>query len=363
MQWAYAFKRRGWNSILITGRTREPQEDFRHYTNRTGVPIITIEPLHREMEPLNDAKALLSLYRIIKKEKPDIVHTNSSKAGIIGRAAAWLNRIPVIIHSPHGHIFYGYYGRAKTKLFILLERLAAKITDKVITLTRLGRKDHIALKIAPPDKFIPIYCGIEVDKYSHPAKSPEEIRAELNIPAGKLLVGWVGRLTDIKGCEYFIEAAGELKKRENLHFLVVGSGENETKLREKAHNMGLEGRLTFTGQREDIPDMLSIMDIYSLSSLNEGLGRSILEAQAAGVPVVATNVGGVPEIVEDGTTGILVPPKDPKALAQAIEKLVDNLEFRILIAKNAWERLSYFSLKKTVEDLNKLYRKLLSKEK
>ncbi|MBL7190507.1 glycosyltransferase family 4 protein [bacterium] len=361
MQWAAAFKQKGWDSKIITGKTAEPQEDFSVYSRRTGVPIILIEPLHRELEPKNDFKALFKLIALIMKEKPDIVHTNSSKAGILGRLAAWLNRVPVIVHSPHGHIFYGYYGKAKTLVFIWLERLSAMITDRVITLTKLGMQDHIDLKIAKPEKFVPIYCGIDLKRYSEPSRSKDVIRREIGLPEDKFIIGWVGRLVDIKGCEYFIKAASLLKDDYKLHFLIVGGGPNEDNLHKLAEKLEIQDRITFTGHREDIPDMFAVMDIYILSSLNEGLGRTILEAQAAGAPVIASNVGGVPEIVENDYTGILTPPKNSQVLAQTISLLAQDDEFRRKLRTEAFRKLEKFTLQKTIGDLDDLYQELLSK--
>ncbi len=360
LQWAEAFKKRGYHTAIVTGKTIHPQCDLSAYSWRTGVEIITVDSLLRELNPWQDLKSLWKLCQIIRKIKPQIVHTNTSKAGIIGRFAAWLCKTSVIIHTTHGHIFYGYYGKLKTAIFIGLEKLAALVTDTITELTHLGVEDHIKLKIAPRKKFAVVYAGIDLDKYSHPLKSKDEIKKELNLPPDKIIIGWVGRFDSIKNPLLLIQAADLLKDHPDLHFLMAGDGELFAQAKQLTREMHIEDNFTFPGFRNDIPDLLSVMDIYCLTSLNEGLGRSILEAQAAGCAVIASNVGGVPEIVEHQITGILFPSGDYNMLAENIADLSRHPPLRKKLIEAAKNRLFAFSLQKTIDDIDNLYQKWLS---
>ncbi|MBC8278320.1 MAG: glycosyltransferase family 4 protein [FCB group bacterium] len=360
MQWAAGMLEAGYETKLVTGRSEHPQEDFGVYSRRTGVPIIAVESLHRELELGNDWRAYRELKRIIRAEKPDIVHTNSSKAGILGRLSAKSCRVRVIVHSPHGHIFYGYYGRLKTAVFIAVEKWAAKFTGRITNLTQLGLEDHLKFKIGPRKKFTVIYAGIDTELYAEPSKSREEVLKELGIPEGKFVVGWVARFADIKNPLMMVKAGEILSGNPDYHFLMAGDGELYGEAVRYVKDKGLEQRFTFTGYRTDIPDLLSVMDVYCLTSKNEGLGRSILEAQAAGVPVIATEVGGVPEIVEHEFSGILIPSRDVTALCGSLVRINAESALRKKLVKGASLRLNRFSLKKTLVDIDKLYQELLS---
>lgn len=223
MQWAAGMLEAGYETKLVTGRSEHPQEDFGVYSRRTGVPIIAVESLHRELELGNDWRAYRELKRIIRAEKPDIVHTNSSKAGILGRLSAKSCRVRVIVHSPHGHIFYGYYGRLKTAVFIAVEKWAAKFTGRITNLTQLGLEDHLKFKIGPRKKFTVIYAGIDTELYAEPKKSREEMTAELGIPEGAFVVGWVGRFADIKNPLMIVKAGEILSGNPDYHFLMAGT--------------------------------------------------------------------------------------------------------------------------------------------
>lgn len=361
LQWAARMKILNHDVKVVAGRTVEPHVDLQEYSLQNDVPVIIIDTLLREIKLFSDLKAFFHLTRLIKKEKPEIVHTNSSKAGLLGRFAAWLNRVPAIIHSPHGHIFYGYYGKFKTGIFILLERLAAKITDKITILTRLGIDDHVKLKIAPVSKFALIHAGIDLEIYRNPTITRDEIRKNLKIRKDEIVIGWVGRMVEVKNPRMFIEAAKTLNTEE-YKFLMVGGGPLADDCRQLVDGYGLSNDFIFTGHRTDIPNLLNAMDIYVLTSDNEGLGRSILEAQCAGIPVIATDVGGVPEIVRDHRNGILIPAKNSTALAGAIKELIGDKSLVDTFIMEAESNLPEYSLDNTITALDEIYRGLLSKD-
>ena len=361
MRLVEGLKRDGYPVELVAGRTVEPQENLEAFSLRTGVPVISIEELRRAVRPADDLIALVKLMRLIGRERPEIVHTHSSKAGLLGRLAAWLKGCPVVIHYPHGHVFYGYFGRLRTWAVILTERLAARITHRIFTLTELGKREHIGFGIAGPEKFVTVPCGIDLAKFSSPRRNPTEVRAEFGFSPTDVVAGWVGRLVPIKGCETFLYAL-ELarKRRSGLRGIIVGDGPLRERLEEIAEGLGLSGNVVFAGAREDIPEVMHALDLFVLTSLNEGLGRVLLEAMACGVPVVASRVGGVAEIVLQRETGLLVPSKDPEGIAGAILEILNDGKKAKLFSQKGKERAKLFDVERMIEKTEEVYGELLA---
>jgi len=365
MQIGEGLSKKGHEVKIITGLTRDPQEDLECYIRRTGIPIKVIPQLRREVNLFFDLHALWLLYKMIKDERPEVVHTHTSKAGILGRWAAWLGGVKVIVHSTHGHIFYGYFGILKTTLFLLIERFTAKITDSITTLTQIEIEDYQKMRLAGREKFISIPYGIDMEKYQS-VRTREEVRKMFGLSADDCVIGWVGRLVPVKDCGTFLRAASMLRdiatipplplkeKGGSIRFLVVGDGPERKKMEGMAERLGLQ--VIFTGTRKDIYDIISAMDLLVLSSLNEGLGHVILEAMAAWKPVIATRVGGVPEVVEDGVTGILVPPSNPAEMASAIMKILADPEMMERMGKEGRKRAERFDIKMAVDRLDALYK-------
>ena len=290
-----------------------------------GIRVITIPELVRSIAVVNDIKALFALLRIFKYEKPQLVHTHTSKAGILGRWAAFFAKTGTIIHTPHGHVFWGYFGRLKTCLFILLEKLTSSITDKIITLTEQEKQDHLHFRIAPKDKFTVIHSGVDLTAFAGlPIDTSAAVREELKIPPEALVVGTTGRLTPVKGHRYLLEAAAVIShKKPGIFFVFLGDGELADEIAEKASLLGIKNA-TFLGWRPDVPEVMSTFDIFVLPSLNEGMGKVLVEAMALGIPIIASNVGGIPDLVKHGVNGLLVPPADAVKLAGGIEELVHD---------------------------------------
>ncbi|MFA6450484.1 MAG: glycosyltransferase family 4 protein [bacterium] len=283
--------------------------------------------LKRNPSPANDIKALWKLYRLIRRERFDIVHAHTSKAGFIGRLAAHLAGAPVVVYSTHGHIFYGFFGKLKTKIFVALEKIGARCSDLIFCLTDLEIEDHLKLGIGWRELFITMPSGVPLEKFESPEKPPEEVKKQLGIPAGSPVIGTVARLDPIKGGKYLVEAFAQLKDIEPApHLLLVGDGEDRAALEALARELGVGTRARFTGLRRDVPDLLHAMDVFAMPSLNEGYGKAIVEAMCAGRAIVATAVGGVPSLIESGVNGILVPPADSAALAGAIKSILESPE-------------------------------------
>lgn len=330
-----------------------------------GVKLITVPSLIRRINPILDLQALFSLYRIFLQEKPAIIHTHTSKAGILGRWASFFARVPIVVHTPHGHIFYGYHGKVKTKVFILVEKVTAIITDRIIALTKREKEDHIQFNISKPDKFVVIHSGVNLEDFSKNFDNTEELKGDLGIPITDSIVGTVGRLVEIKGHRYLLDAARlVLNKMPNTTFLLIGDGYLMTELISHASAMGIENKVIFAGWRSDVPQLINTFDIFVLSSLNEGMGRVLVEAMAMGKPIVASDIGGIPDLVKDGANGILFPPRDVDAMAEAILKLLLDRELRRKMG-NEGKKLAYpaYDTSVMVRKIEGLYEKLLRGER
>lgn len=297
---------------------------------KSGVQIITIPELVRYIDPVKDLKALFRLISIFRRENPDIVHTHTSKAGILGRWAAFFSaKKPVIVHTPHGHIFWGYFNRWKTDLFIFLERLTARITDRIITLTEQEKQDHLRFAVAAEEKFAVIHSGVELRNFLDVFVDPEDMKEKLGIPQGSFVVGTVGRLTPVKGQKHLIEAAAKVvQQKPDSLFVFLGDGELLAGLTETASVLGIKDHLKFLGWRPDVADVMSAFDIFVLPSLNEGMGKVLVEAMALGKPIIASNVGGIQDLIRHGENGLLVPPASSAILADAILDLYENPDTR-----------------------------------
>ncbi|WP_447972458.1 glycosyltransferase family 4 protein [Nitrospira sp. Kam-Ns4a] len=298
------------------------EENYRRL-KQAGIRWQVVPSLTRAIHPVKDLQTLWRLTALFRQERPAIVHTHTSKAGVVGRLAAWLAGVPVVVHTPHGHVFYGHFGRAASQAFLVIERLLARRTTWLIALTEAERDEHLARKVGCPDRFAVIPSGIELDRFRRATAAPRRPPRGVALPPEAIVVGSVGWLTPVKGHRVLIEAAARLHRaHDRLHLLLVGSGALRGELERLVERLGLRDRVHFLGHRDDVPACLAAMDLFVLPSLNEGMGRALVEAMAAGRPVIASRVGGVPAIVEDGRTGRLVPPGDPAALAAALDDLL-----------------------------------------
>jgi glycosyltransferase involved in cell wall biosynthesis len=349
------------NVTLITGISLNQSHKTKEFLQKYREKVISISPLRRDINPVYDFLALFSLYRLFRKEKFDIVHTHTAKAGILGRIAARLAGIPRVIHTPHGHNFYGYFGSLGSKAVIHTERIMSKLTHKIIALTELEKRDLAVYHVALPSQVAVVNSGLELDHYRAIAVDTKRKKEDLHIREDAVVVGMVGRLEPVKGPEYFVEAADMvLKKHPNITFLIVGDGSLYDSLKAQCSRMHISDSLIFTGWREDIPELLTMIDLLVLPSLNEAVGRILIEAGACGKPVVATRVGGIPEVVLDNKTGVLVPPRDAAEMARAIMVLAEDKKKRVSMGETAKNWVDEkFSAPTMVESIADLYHELI----
>jgi glycosyltransferase involved in cell wall biosynthesis len=295
---------------------------------KAAIRWMLLPSLTREVHPIKDAQALWQLIRLFRQEQPALVHTHTSKAGVLGRVAAWLARVPVIVHTPHGHVFYGHFGPFRSWLFLQVERVLSALTDRLIALTEAERQEHLDRAVGEAGQFAVVPSGIDRERFGR-ARVQGKLQPDwFGCPPEALIVGSVGWLTDIKGHEYLIEAAAKLKQDfPSLHLVIIGSGDRHDALLQQAELAGLRDAVHFLGHRIDIEACLAGMDLFVLPSLNEGMGRALIEAMAAGLPVIASRVGGIPAVISHERTGLLVPPGDASALAEALRRLLDRPEW------------------------------------
>ena len=325
-----------------------------------AVKLFDIPFLGREVSPYRDIRAFLSLYKLFKEEDFTIIHTHSSKAGLLARLAAVLNKTPIVIHTIHGFAFNDFMNGLKKNFFIYLEKLLAKWTDVLITVSNLNKKKIIDLNIAHENKIKNIYSGIDLSLFTN--KRNDEFRKELNLENDHLLLGSVGRLSNQKDPITMIEAFGIISKPfPNAHLALVGDGELKGKILEKIDQLKLNDRIHLTGNKNNPWSVYHSMDLFIMSSIYEGLGRSITEALSCGVPVVCTDVEGVPEIVRDNITGILVPPKDSNKLADGIIRTLNDMETAKKMAEEGRRFVNdNFDVNKMVNDIDSIYNTLTS---
>jgi glycosyltransferase involved in cell wall biosynthesis len=344
---------------LISGPTKGKEGSIEDEVAAAGVPILREPFLLRRPAPLADAITLRRLTRRLREGRYDIVHTHTSKAGFLGRLAAERAGVPVVVHTPHGNIFDGYFNPGLTRLFVWMERHAARRTDAIIELTPGGIDAHLAEDIGRREQFRVIFSGIDTTPYAAAIQRREVARATLGIGPDEVLIGGVGRLEPIKGFTYFVEMAKRVADNApETRFAVAGSGIQEDTLRRATASLG--DRFRWLGLRHDVPELMAAFDLIVVPSLNEGMGRVLLEAGAAGTPAVATRVGGIPDVVDDGETGLIVPPKDTEALAEAVLTLVRAPERRRLMGDTARAKVvPHYSLEAMVRQIEDLYEELL----
>ncbi len=330
-----------------------------------GVQPVLINALRRD-PGLRDLRALLALVLELRRNRPQIVHTHAAKAGTLGRLSALIalrSRQRVLIHTFHGHSLTGYFKPRTARLYTLIERILARRTDGLIAISEEVRDELAALGVAPAHRFEIVPLGFDLGSFAvgGPARDAKrrELRRELDIPEDAKVVTLVARLVPIKRVDRFLRMARLVAERTAAHFIIAGDGELGVELRSSADARALGRRLSWIGFRRDMPAVCFASDVVTLTSDNEGTPVSLIEAQAAGVPVVATDVGGVRSVVHDGQTGIVRYPDDA-ALAQAVVDVLtdDALASRLAMAGRT-RTLSAFSVERLVEDLDRLYSNLL----
>jgi glycosyltransferase involved in cell wall biosynthesis len=357
---------RGYETVLVAGSIARGEESMAYVAERRGVRLASLEDLHREISPLRDLSAVFKLARLIRRERPAILHTHTAKAGAVGRLAALAAgdaRPPVIVHTFHGHVLRGYFNPLVAMGFRLLERWLATFTTTLIAVSPEVRDDLVRLGVAPAEKFAVVRLGIELDERVHEGgELRESTRRAVGIPQDALVVGWIGRMTAVKRTDDVLRGFRRLLDRhDDAYLCLVGDGPDRQRLERLAHELGVVRRCLFVGYQEDVAAFYDAMDVLVLPSANEGTPVSVIEAMAAGLPIVATRVGGVPDVVRDGVDGFLVPPGDVEALAERLAELAHDPELRRRLGESGRSySLGRYRVERLVDDIDRLYRSLLA---
>ena len=316
---------------LITGPSEGAEGKLLAQSDTQGLLIDKHASLIRSISPLHDNRALKELKHAIRDWRPDVVHTHSAKAGLLGRAAAWNQNVPCIVHTVHGAPFHPYQNWVSRWFFIQCERWAAKRCHHMISVADAMTEMMVNAKVASREKFSTIYSGMDVEPFLRSADNREAIRKELGFKATDVVFGKIARLFHLKGHCYVIEAAERVcKTHPNVKFLFVGDGILREQFVSEIAKRGMQDRFVFTGlvPPNQVPGLIGAMDVLIHTSLREGLARALPQALISGKPVISYDVDGAREVVLNGITGFLIPPKEIESLANAIDSLASSTQMR-----------------------------------
>jgi glycosyltransferase involved in cell wall biosynthesis len=365
-----ALDHHGFSTTLIHGRLGEGEGDM-SYLIAPGSRVVYVDTIRRPLSPVNDLRALLRVYREIKAARPAIVHTHMAKAGLLGRvAAAFYNatRSPAasarVIHTYHGHVLEGYFSPFMTKVFIMLERLLARASDRIVAISpAIERELRDGFKIGRAGQYRIVPLGFDLSSFAAVDDAArQQSRADLNIPAGAKVVSTVGRLTPIKQHRLFIDTIARVAAAQPAVLaLIAGDGELRAELERYAAELGIADRIRFLGWRRDLATINAATDVFLLTSRNEGTPVALIEAMASGVPGVSTDVGGVKDVITGDDVGARAGDGDANALAAHIVRYLRNDELRRQTGQRARAAvLDRYSIDRLVNDINTLYRELLA---
>jgi glycosyltransferase involved in cell wall biosynthesis len=358
-------RERGYETTLVAGTLARGEDSMAFVADSLGVGVERVEALQREISPLRDVLAIVRLARIIRRVRPHILHTHTAKAGAVGRLAALVARDarpPIVVHTFHGHVLRGYFGPLRSRAFALLERLLARATTCLVAVSPQVRDDLLRLGIGRPQQFTVIRLGIELDERVHARTNGRvDTRRLLGISPDAFTVGWIGRMTGVKRTDDVLLAFRSLLARGvEARLCMVGDGPDRADVERRAHELGVMRETLFLGYQEDVAPYFAAFDAFVLPSANEGTPVTTIEALAAGRPVVATSVGGVPDVVRDGEDGFLVPAGDVNALAGRLAELAHDPGLRERMGAAGRERvLPRYAVERLVDDVDRLYRSLL----
>ena len=325
---------------LITGPGLGPEGSLEERARSGGYPLHLLPRLYRHISPADDWASYRTFVRLLREIKPDIVHTHSGKAGILGRAAAAKLRIPVV-HTIHGPSFFRGQNVIPYQVYLRAEGWAGRRTDRFISVCDAMTDQYVAAGVASRERFVTIYSGMEVEPFLHPPRSPEEVREELQIPAEAVVIGKIARLFPLKGHEFVLEIAPRIVERHpHVIFLFVGDGILRADYERRIAAAGLQAHFRFTGlvPPRRVPELVNAMDIVVHTSLREGLARVLPQGLISGKPVVSYDIDGAREVCISDETGFLLPPESTAELAEALSKLVADPALRRRLGETGRQR-------------------------
>ena len=351
-------------SILVSGSVDAGEKEMTYLADEKGVKPVVIPELARRIDLCRDLVAFFKILCLLKRERPDIVHTHTAKAGTLGRTAAIFTGVPVRIHTFHGHIFENYFGGLQVAAFLFIERVLAAFSRYIVVVSD-AQKQEISKKyrIAGEWKIRVIPLGLELDKFSSIGSRTGKFRGELGVGESCILIGIIGRLVPVKDHEMFLDAFGKLSGLAggiDIRCAVIGDGDERPSLERRARELGIGDKVIFCGWKEEMADVYADLDIVALTSRNEGTPVVLIEALASGMPVVSTDVGGVKDVVEDGMNGYLVASGDVPGFAKYLLELAKDPEKRREFGRNGRRKvLRKYSKERLIEDIKALYEEAL----
>lgn len=345
-----------WETVLVCGEVGEGEGDMMWLARENGIEPVIVPELGRELSFWDDWRAFWKIYRIICRERPDIIHTHTAKAGALGRMAACLCKVKgvkcKVVHTFHGHVLYGYFGKIKSWVFLWIEKILALLTDRIVTVSGSLKKEFVEeYRIAPEKKVQVVELGFELD---------DLLKLEPRENSDYVNIGIVGRLVPVKNHKMLFRIAKRLRENK-VKFIIIGDGELRLELEKYVRELGIEDIVEFRGWIKDVSEIYRDLDILVLTSLNEGTPVSIIEAMAAARPVVATDVGGVRDIVENGKSGYLVEPDNEEVFIEKLLDLIDDSSKRRMFGEYGRGLVKdRFSKDRLIKDMEGLYNKLLN---
>ena len=364
----------GYNSLLVHGSLSSGEGDMGYLLLQQGVEALKIQALQRSVNPKTDIDAACQLYRILCDYQPDIIHTHTAKAGALGRLVTIFYNLtrgrqrPVrVVHTYHGHVFDGYFGKRSTAVFLGLERWLARWTDRIIAISpRIADEISKRYSIGCSEQVCSIRLGFDLEPFLGIDDSLRlASKGQLGVPNGTLVITTVGRLTEIKKHDLFLKMAQQVcSSRRDVLFFIVGDGELREELESMARVLGVDVAVRFLGWRQDLSTIYAASDLFVLTSRNEGTPVALIEAMASGVPGVSTDVGGVRDVITSPSVGYVVPFGDPAALSSAVlsflaegatERRAMGMQARDVVSKR-------FTIDRLVKQIAGLYDELLDEE-
>lgn len=359
-------EQRGYHTTLVAGSLARGENSMSFVAEELGVDIYPIPQLHREISPVYDSLAVWRLVKLLRSNRPHILHTHTAKAGAVGRIAALLAgdaRPPIIVHTFHGHVLRGYFDPLRTAIFRGLERWLATITTRLIAVGPQVRDDLVAFGVAPAEQFSVVRLGIDLDqRLTEEGDDGAGLRRLFGVSPESFVIGWIGRMTSIKRVPDILLAFQRLRERGvDATLCLVGDGPDRERVEQRAHELGISRHTLFIGYQHDVGPYYAFFDALLLPSANEGTPVVAIEALASSRPIVATRVGGVPDVVTDGVDGYLVDVGDITAMTDRLAELAADPELRRTMGEAGRARvLPRYRVERLIDDIDALYRELLS---
>ncbi|HEX6335264.1 MAG TPA: glycosyltransferase [Flavisolibacter sp.] len=367
-----------YETVLVVGEKEDHEQSAAYLADKLGIEYVTIKGMGRSINPAGDYKAYRELQKLIRKFRPDIVHTHAAKPGALGRLAAASAKVPVILHTFHGHVFHSYFGNVKSRVFINAERYLASKSDAIIAISHQQKKELVEdFRIAPEHKFHVVPLGFDLDRFrTDYDEKRRQFRLEFQVDDDTIAIGIIGRLVPVKNHALFIRALRYVLDHTDrkVKAFIIGDGASRSQLEELSRQAGIgftnehtrqhDQPLVFTSWRSDVDVINAGLDIVCLTSFNEGTPVSLIEAQAANNPIVSTRVGGIADIVSEGSTALLAGVQEEELFGDHLLRLVQDDELRHRLGHNSsLHVIEKFSYQRLVRDMAQLYEMLMASKK